>query len=306
MQVLASRSFVETHSSLPIRLPIKHGIKGVDSMATAARTMNSFAEPLPRNEASSSAVSWASVLAGAFVASALSLILMALGAGMSLSALSPWPNGGLNASRVGMGAIAWLIFVQIVASATGGYLAGRLRTKWVAVHTHEVYFRDTAHGFLVWAVGLVISTLFLASYATSVARPSNASAAGETARIGTENQYFVDSLLRSDRPTPGPVDESVRSEVSIILTNSLRYPDMPQQDKTYLAQLVAARAGGLTQTEAEARVSGTLTQYRQAVDTARKAVAHSLYWLFVALLMGAFCASYAATFGGKQRDHVSV
>ena len=41
-----------------------------------------------------------------------------------------------------------------------------------------------------------------------------------------------------------------------------------------------------------------------AADEARRAGAKSLLWTFVALLMGAFCASVAATVGGRQRDHV--
>ena len=107
-----------------------------------------------KNEAYSSGVSWAAVIGGAFVAASLSLILISLGTGLGFSAVSPWANTGVSASTIGMGAIAWLIINQIVASAMGGYLAGRLRTKWVNVHTDEVYFRDSAHGFLVWAVGL--------------------------------------------------------------------------------------------------------------------------------------------------------
>jgi len=98
-----------------------------------------------------SGVSWAAVIAGAFVTAALSVILLALGTGLGLSSISPWSNVGASASAV-VGGIVWLIAMQIIASAMGGYLAGRLRTKWATIHTHEVYFRDTAHGFLVWAV----------------------------------------------------------------------------------------------------------------------------------------------------------
>jgi hypothetical protein len=106
-----------------------------------------------RNEARSSAVSWAAVIAGAFVAAALWLALLALGTGIGFSTVSPWANSGESSSTVGWAAIVWLIVMELIASSMGGYLAGRLRTKWVGVHTHEVYFRDTAHGFLVWAVG---------------------------------------------------------------------------------------------------------------------------------------------------------
>src|SRR6202023_2740477 len=125
-------------------------------------------EPLGRNEAHSSGVSWAAVIAGASVAAALSLALLALGTGIGFSAVSPWANVGASASRIGRTAIIWLILMQLIASSAGGYLAGRLRTKWVNVHTHEVYFRDTAHGFLAWAVGLVITAAFLTSAATAM------------------------------------------------------------------------------------------------------------------------------------------
>src|ERR1039457_2240319 len=128
---------------------------------------SSFRENSGKNEAYSSGVSWSAVIAGAFVAASLSLILLALGAGAGLSSVSPW-NAGSASSKLSFVAIIWLITTQIVASALGGYLAARLRTKWVNVHTDEVYFRDTAHGFLVWAVGMVITAAFLASAASSL------------------------------------------------------------------------------------------------------------------------------------------
>lgn len=103
------------------------------------------------------------MVGGAFVAAALSVALLALGAGLGLSSVSLWSHAGIAASTIGKGAIIWLILAQIIASAMGGYLAGRLRTKWATIHTDEVYFRDTAHGFLVWAEGLVITVYFLAS-----------------------------------------------------------------------------------------------------------------------------------------------
>src|ERR1700676_3648054 len=106
-----------------------------------------------KNEAFSSGVSWAAVVAGAFVAAALSLALLALGTGIGLSAVSPWGGAGASARTIGWSAIGWLVLMQLIACSAGGYLAGRLRTKWVSVHSHEVYFRDTAHGFLAWAVG---------------------------------------------------------------------------------------------------------------------------------------------------------
>lgn len=199
-------------------------------------------------------------------------------------------------------AIIWLITTQIVASALGGYLAGRLRTKWVDIHTDEVYFRDTAHGFLVWAVGIVLTAAFLGSAGAAMV---GSAPTGATGAQSEPHAYFVERLLRSSPPRPEPTDNVVRAEVGRIFTHVLGQTDTAEDDKTYLASLVVAKTG-LSRTEAEKRVSEVLEEAKQAADTARKAIAHSLYWLFLALLVGAFSASYAATVGGRQRDHVLV
>lgn len=279
----------------------------MERSTTSFSVPTEFAETSGKNEAYSSGVSWAAVIAGAFVAAASSLSLLALGTGVGLSSVSPWPNAGASISTVSTIAIVWLIVTQIIASTAGGYLAGRLRTKWVNIHTDEVFFRDTAHGFLVWAVGLVLTAGFLASAATSMvggAAQAGTSAVSDGQRLDP-NGYFVDTLFRSDHPGSDPGGTSLRSEAGSIFAHALRQSDVSGADQTYLAQLVASKTG-LSQTDAERRVSDVLTQARQAADTARKAVAHSLYWTFLALLIGAFGASFAATIGGKQRDHVVV
>ncbi len=270
----------------------------------------SSAEIPDKNESYSSGVSWAAVIGGAFVSASLALILLSLGTGLGFSAISPWSNVGASASTVGKGAIAWLILTQILASAMGGYLAGRLRTKWADVHTDEVYFRDTAHGFLVWAVGLVITASLLATAATSLAGgPARRDATGSTAAAETgmfnPSAYFVDTLLRSNGSVVSGNEIAVRGEVDRIFGHALSQGSIPPTDTTYLAQLVAARTG-LSQTDAERRVSDVFGEAQQSAERARKALAHFSLWLFVALLSGAFCASYAGTIGGKQRDHVRV
>jgi hypothetical protein len=271
------------------------------------------AEPVVNNEAYSSGVSWPAVIAGAFVTAALWLILLALGTGIGFSAVSPWANSGASSSVVGMGAIVWLILTQLIASSVAGYLAGRLRTKWVSVHTDEVYFRDTAHGFLVWAVGLVIVAAFLTSTATSLVGTrgrERATAAEVSGAVQSEgdvglNAYFVDTLLRTSSAAGEQNNPSLRREVGIILANALREGNIPPADKRYLAQVVAARSG-LSEPDAEKRVDEVFAQSQQAADKARKGFAHAMYWTFLALLIGAFGASFAATIGGKQRDRVVV
>jgi hypothetical protein len=98
---------------------------------------------------------------------------------------------------------------------------------------------------------------------------------------------------------------ATRGEVATIFANDLRQGNLPPEDKTYVAQVVAARTG-VSESDAEQRVTNTFTQMQQAVDAARRAVAHTSLWIFLALLIGAFCASVAATFGGAQRDQVAV
>ena len=278
----------------------------------AARSYTGLAETAVRNEAQSSGVSWAAAMGGAFVAAALSLILLALGVGLGLSSVSPWSNVGASASTIGTAAIVWLIVMQVISSSMGGYLAGRLRTRWTNVHTDEVYFRDTAHGFLTWAVALVVTAAFLTSAAAYMVGGAASSTAGGIAtgvqadgRALEANEYFVDTLFRSDGVKPDSNGAPVLGEVGRIFAKSLRQGDLPAADKSYLAKLVATRTG-LSQTDAEKRVSDVFAGAQQAAETARKAIAHSLLWVFLALLIGAFCASVAATIGGRQRDHVVI
>jgi hypothetical protein len=272
------------------------------------------AETSVNNEANSPGVSWAAVIGGGFVTAALSLILLALGTGLGLSSVSFWSNVGMSTSTIGTAAIVWLILMQIMSSSMGGYLAGRLRTKWARIHTDEVYFRDTAHGFLAWAVALVITAAFLASAAASMVGATASSNAGGTGRLtgvqaeGREfdpNEYFIDTLFRSESAEPDSNSDSVRGEAGRIFANALRQKDIPPADKSYLAQLVAVRTR-LSQADADKRVSDVFARAQQTADTARKTVAHSLLWAFLALLIGAFCASFAATIGGRQRDHVVI
>jgi hypothetical protein len=175
-----------------------------------------------------------------------------------------------------------------------------------------VYFRDTAHGFLSWAVALVVTAAFLASAAASMVGSAASSAADRTAtgvqaeqRELDPNEYFVDTLFRSDSAKPGSNSTAVRGEAGRILANALRDGDVSGPDRSYLAQLVVAGTG-LSQPVAEKRVSDVFARAQQTADAARKTVAHSLLWAFLALLIGAFCASFAATIGGRQRDHVVI
>jgi len=275
-------------------------------------------------ETLASGVSWAAIIAGAFAAAALSLILFSLGAGFGLISVSPWSNAGASATAIGVTAIIWLIVTQWLSAAAGGYLAGRLRTKWVGLHSHEVFFRDTAHGFLAWAVGVVISAALLSSALSSlvggtaqlgVAAMSAGQSTAQTASPGAgaladPTAYYVDALFRTEKPA-ADVGEA-RGEAARIMAAGLRSGDLAPADKTYLAQLVAARSG-LAPPDAQKRVDDVFGQAkaaateaankaREAADAARKAGATLAFATCIALLIGAFIASAAGALGGSLRD----
>jgi hypothetical protein len=263
------------------------------------------------NEAHSSGVSWSAVFAGAAGMAALSLILLSLGTGLGLSSVSPWDSVGASASTIKASAILWLIFAAIFSSAFGGYLAGRLRTKWANIHGDEVYFRDTAHGFLAWSTALVITAAFLGTAAASMVGSSVESGKTSTSTTSagdsssSPNGYFVDYLFRTDGSKPEATSPLTREEATSVFAHSLVQGSLDTSDRTYLSQLVAANTG-LSASDADKRVSDVFTNAQMAAEKARKSIAHSLLWIFLALLIGAFSASFAATIGGRQRDNVVI
>jgi len=247
------------------------------------------------------AVSWGAVIAGAVGAAALSLVLFLLGTGLGLAVVSPWASERISGTAASVSTIVWVTAVQLLASVLGGYLAGRLRTRWVTVHTNEVFFRDTAHGFLAWAVATLLMATLLSSV-ISTAVSTTVKAGGEVAKSavalagagvgaagaaasaddqGGNNPvgYFVDSLFRpSDiansnptAPAPNgasPVPRDRLTEVARIFANALESGQLAESDRRYLGQLVAANTG-MTPAEAEQRVTDTFTALRQNLEQAK-------------------------------------
>lgn len=248
-----------------------------------------------------SAVSWGAILAGAAGAAALSLILLILGTGLGLSSVSPWANDGASAATLGVSSILWITFTQLAASGMGGYLAGRLRTRWLSIHTDEVYFRDTAHGFLAWAVASLATAALLTSVIGSIISggiKAGASLAGDvvgtaatvtstTATNSDSGNYFIDILFRKnmDPASPilnaadSPVDMSANmkaissentAEISRIFMNSAMTGALPAEDSRYVSQVIA-KTTGLTQPEAETRVKDTYSRLQSNLRSAELA-----------------------------------
>ncbi len=300
------------------------------------------------------AVSWSAIAAGAAAAAALSLILLILGTGLGLSSVSPWTREGMSAGALGVTAIVWLTTTQLLASGMGGYIAGRLGARWRTLHSDEAYFRDTAHGFLAWAVASLATAALLTSVIGSIvgsgvqataavaggaaATAVTAVAAGAAKSVPLVNpestgltsgdsaslSYLVDTLFRKDSvatvasngasATPTDTERhttNTAAETTQIFVNAIRTGALLPEDSRYLGQIISQRTG-VSQSDAEKRVTSAFSRVqanlkdaevaaREAADKARKASAYSALWLFISLLIGAFCASLAATYGGRQR-----
>jgi hypothetical protein len=269
--------------------------------------------------AGDSAVAWAAVAAGAVAAAALTLLLMAFGTGTGLSSISPWSNSGVSATTFSVGAGIYLVVAAMLSSTIGGYLAGRLRTRWVGVHSDEVYFRDTAHGFLAWAFATVLTAAALGAATTAIVSGASVGLSRPGPEAGGPADIYVDQLFRRGPGAPAQAgvsapaqpgvgatqataDREVRAEVSRILLKSFRdRSDLAAADRTYVAQLVSSRTG-LSQADAEKRVNDVIAQAKSDLDKARSAAAKLALWLAAAMLVGAFAASLAAIEGGQLRD----
>jgi hypothetical protein len=258
-------------------------------------------------EPSVSGVSWPAVTAGAVVMCALTLVLLAFGTGLGLSMVSPWAGSGVSATTFKIGTGLYLIVIAMLASSIGGYIAGRLRSRWVGVHSDEVYFRDTAHGFIAWAFASVLGAVLLASPASSLiggaASGATQAATSAASQAGPMDGY-IDTLMRSDAPAAQNAGnaQDQRGEIVRLFTRSFRNGgELKPADREYVAKVVAARTG-LSQADADKRVNEVVTQVKSDLDAARKASAQLAFWFTASLLLGAFCASLAATEGGGLRD----
>jgi hypothetical protein len=253
-------------------------------------------------------VSWAAVIAGAVASCALTLVLLALGMGLGFAVVSPWPSTGVSATSFEIGTGLYFIVMAMISSAVGGYLAGRLRNAWTGVEFTEVQFRDTAHGFLAWALASVVGAMLLASPAASLiggaaSGAMRAAASSSQVSSGPMDRY-VDALLRTDSPAAANASNAsdTRPELARLLTADFRDgSDLNPADRAYVAKVVAARTG-LSQADAEKRVADVSAQIKSDFDKARKAAMQLAIWLTLSLFIGAFSAAIAAMEGGGVRD----
>jgi hypothetical protein len=288
-------------------LKLRPGAATTDAVATGRSAVTSR-----------SAASWAAIIAGAVVAVAASLTLLALGTGLGFAAVSPWEDHGVSAATFTVTTAIWLIVTQWISAGLGGYLAGRLRARWIGTHSHEVFFRDTAHGVVTWAVATIVAAALVGASVFSLAGAGvhAASAAVSASAQGTASgagalaaSYGTDKLFRPAASTDGaPSLQDPRVEAGHIMANAISAGSVPDADRRYLADLIAAKTG-VSQSEARARVDEWVskgmeaeTKARATADAARKAASQASIYTALSLLVGAFIAGISAALGGKLRD----
>ncbi len=281
--------------------------------------------------ATTRSVSWSAVIAGAIVAVASSLVLLLFGSGLGLSMVSPWSFNGVSPTTFAVSTAIWLIVVQWLSSALGGYLTGRLRTRWVGLHGDESFFRDTAHGLLMWALATVLVASVLSSAATAIAArgagsppetiaqtPARMSSANVEAASSSPTGYYVDlmfrpegeAILSSNAVTAAQFAANSRAEAARILKMPSMDGRVSAADTSYLARLVVARTGR-SSADAQAHVADVLlqmdlarTRVKETLEKTRKAGITTSLLTVLALIVGAFIASAAAAFGGHVRDEM--
>jgi hypothetical protein len=279
-------------------------------------------EPLDAANDAATAISWGAVAAGGFANAALTLLLIAFGTGMGFSAISPWGGSGVSMTTFSIGTGLYFIVTAMLASTIGGYLAGRLRTRWTAVHTDEVFFRDTAHGFMSWACAIVVSAAVLGTAGTAIVSGASAGLTQRGNAEGGPAAIYVDELFRpapagnpaaaasaanaaaapASAAAPTAVSPAQRAEASRLLLRDFRArSDISSDDRMFLAQLVSTHTG-LSQSDADKRVTQVLAQAKSDLDKARGAAAKLALWFTAALFAGALAASLAALEGGELRD----
>ena len=264
-------------------------------------------------QAPGSAVSWPAIVAGAAVSAGLSLILLLIGSGIGFSVMNPWSSSTVaTTTKAATVAGIYITVTAVMASAVGGYLAGRLRHLWLGTHPHEAFFRDTAHGLITWAVATVASVALLGTVTSNLtgtaARGAGMVAARDGGTAGLTDQlfaydYVAVSKAQGNLPNTGIArDYNGDRAVAVRLLGRLATQrDLTTDERQNLAVIVAARTG-LSLPDAEKRVAAVEADARAAAETARRVGMMLSFWLAASLLAGALAASLAAWEGGAIRD----
>jgi hypothetical protein len=270
---------------------------------------------------SGSYMDWPAAIAGAVLASAISLVLITFGSAIGLSLTSPFDNTGMSAVGLAIALGLWLVWVQVSSFMAGGYVTGRMRRRLHDATEHESDVRDGIHGLVVWGVGVLLGASILALTAGGAASTA-ATAVGGAAQAAVEKMAdaaqgvnplsrAVDTAFRTTRPDAS-TSADARNEVMAIVARGIAQGDIPEADRTYLAQVIAARTD-VPPDEAKARVDTMVTSAQQAAEEAKQQAKRAKRFAVIAafvtaasLAISAAAAFWAAGMGGRHRDEGTV
>jgi hypothetical protein len=248
---------------------------------------------------------WGPVILGAMGAAAMSVVLLAFGSALGLSVVSPYPYAGISGKGAAILAAVYLALVMVSSFAAGGYIAGRMRSPWRTTDETESHFRDGAHGFGVWSIGVLLGAVLAASgvgaVVSAAGKATTAIAAAGTAGAASNpalgqlslkpTDYAIDRLLApapagapgaaaatpaapgGAQPAAAPAQRSradLEAPIARVFAAGLTTPQLDARDRTYLASIVANQTG-MSQADAEKRVDETYADLKAAEQKARDA-----------------------------------
>jgi hypothetical protein len=249
-------------------------------------------------------IHWGPVIAGALAASALSFVLFTFGSGLGLAIASPTPSWRDGSVVLAILSGLYVILTTLASFGLGGYVAGRLRSRWgSALTSDETDFRDGVHGLLVWALAVAMGALLAMAAAATVGAGSAAAASVPSTTTGEPIiAYDLDRLFRSERAPPAAADMSYsRAEASRIALAASGRRGLLADDRAQLVRIVTTRTG-TAGPEAERRVDEFVGNATTAIKKARRSAIVVAFMTAAGLLLGAAAAWFAAALGGRHRD----
>ena len=252
-------------------------------------------------------VDWGAIVAGAFIAAAISTVFLTFGSAIGLSMTSFQNANSTSVTGLVIAAALWLLWVQVSSCMGGGYVAGRMRRRIGDATRHEVEMRDGSHGLIVWAVAVLLGVV-MTSWLAVAGIAGLANVAGEAASNSSSLDYQVDRLLRSETVAPATGSASTAPGINAdtqpinrALARSVGAVAMDKDDKSYLVREISARTG-LPAAEAEQRLDQTVATLKAQADKARRYGILIAFLTAASLLVSAVAAWWAAGAGGKHRD----
>lgn len=248
---------------------------------------------------------WGPIVAGAFAAAALALVLDTFAVAVGLGVSSTAPTWRDSSAALWLLSGVYLVVVALAAYSLGGYIAGRMRDRLAEGGEADRETRDGVHGLLVWALATLLTVLMLGLLvpaAARVAAPSSG-AAGPATSVAGENliAFDLDRLFRGARNASGADMEYPRAEAARILLTSAGHEGVSSDDRTYLVRRVSEMTG-LGAGEAQRRVDQTIESAQQNIQRARHASVVLAFSAGAAALIGAVAGWFSAALGGKHRD----